>query len=121
MVMVAPVSPEPSTLLAQENSLGPSWSSVRLPTLLPVNAPMIPTTSGLAVHVSNWYVPVAGTTHSYHTDAPPRLSWMVGSFGSTVAPTLVPLTDPEAPLITRALAKLSLAGSGPLGATFGVT
>ena len=51
----------------------------------------------------------------YHTDAPPRLSWMVGSPGSTVAPTLVPATDPEVPLITCALAKLSLAGGGPDG------
>jgi hypothetical protein len=59
------------------------------------------------VHVSNWYVPVPGAVHRNHTEAPPRLSWIIGPPGSSVAPTLVALTDSEAPLIGCALAKLS--------------
>src|SRR5450631_4494242 len=111
---------EPASPAGQRSELGPGGNSVALLTLFPVNSPIRPTTPGLALHVSNRYDPVTGTVHSYHTDAPPRLSWMVCSPGSTVAPTLIPVTDPEVPLSTCALPKLSLAGGLPEGAC-GVT
>jgi hypothetical protein len=66
--------------------------------------------------VSNSTAPLAGAVHWYHTDAPPGLSPMVGSPDSNVAPTLVPTTEPEAPLTCCVLAKSSLGGGGPDGA-----
>src|ERR1700722_2423740 len=114
--MVPVMMVEPASPAGQRSEPGPGGNSVAVLTLFPVNSPISPTTPGLAVHVSNRYDPVTGTVHLYHIDAPPRLSWMVCSPGSTVAPTLVPVTDPEVPLIIFALAKLSLAGGRPEGA-----
>src|SRR3984957_7320293 len=114
-MIVEPASPEPSGLFGHRSELGPGGISFAVLTLLPTNSPMFPTTPGLALQVSMSYVPFAGTVHLYQTEAPPALSWMFCSPGSSVAPTLVPLTDPEVPVITCAWAKLSLAGGGPDG------
>jgi hypothetical protein len=61
-----------------------------------------------------------GAVHVYHTECPPRSSagtqsqlyevWKAGSPVWAVASTVVPVRLPLAPLITVALAKLSLPG-----------
>ena len=56
------------------------------------------------------YAPSAGAVHAYQTDSPTATPKRFGSPASAVAPTLLPLVEPLAPLIAKALAKLSLAG-----------
>jgi hypothetical protein len=109
-MIVAPACPD-----GQRSWLGPAPNSVRLATLPPMNSPISPATPGVALHLSNRYVPETGTLHTYQTKAPPRLSWMVGSPGSSVTPALVPVTISDAPLISCAPARLSLAGGWPDG------
>src|SRR6266571_3082281 len=56
-------------------------------------------------------LPDAGAVHDHHTEAPPVLPAMGGSPDSLVAPTFDPATVADEPLITVALAKLSLTGA----------
>src|SRR5438132_3607649 len=55
--------------------------------------------------------PAEGAVQLYQTEAPLCPETMSGSPGSVVASTLEPFTDPLAPLIACALAKLSLTGA----------
>src|SRR5436190_2587839 len=64
--------------------------------------------SKLLPKVSNCQVPAAGAVHRYQMDLPPGLETWSGSPASFVAPRLVPLTVPVFPVMTSALAKLSL-------------
>lgn len=55
-------------------------------------------------------LPLSGACHLYHTDPVPTRPACCGSFGSLVAPTLVPKMRPCAPRIGWASAKLSFEG-----------
>ena len=56
-------------------------------------------------------LPLAAGVHDHQTDRPPALPAWVGSPLSLVAPTLLPVRVPVAPLSTCAFAKASLAGA----------
>src|SRR5438445_195030 len=56
-------------------------------------------------------VPLFGAVHVYHTDRMGPGPALIGSFDSPVAPRLSPLTEPSSPVMTAALAKLSLLGA----------
>src|SRR5690348_9060421 len=77
--------------------------------------------NGVFVHVSRVSVPFAVGVYRYQTDRPSGWvspAWL-GSPDSNVASTVVPFTEPVAPVIVWAEAKASLAGAvGPLGTRF---
>ena len=70
-----------------------------------------------AVVNSSEQAPLAGAVHCHHTEWPPLLfpgstyELWTGSPASKLAPMLVPSTVAEEPVITVALAKLSLTGA----------
>jgi hypothetical protein len=89
----------------QKTPTVPDASRVSAFTVLPVYA----ATAGLKLlpQVSIWRMPPWGSVNAYQTDAPPG----PGSPASVVAFTFVPVTVPVPPVMTCALAKLSLAGA----------
>src|ERR1017187_5725113 len=87
----------------------PPPSSVRPLTALPVYSPSSESKS--LPTVVKVYDPFAGAVQAYQTDSPIATPKRFGSPASRRAPTLLPLVEPLAPLIAKALAKLSLAGA----------
>src|SRR6266542_499919 len=69
---------------------------------------MATSVSKLLPIVSNCQVPAAGAAHRYQVDLPPGFEAWSGSPASLVAPRLLPLTVPAFPVMTSALARLSL-------------
>jgi hypothetical protein len=85
-----------------------STIDVRFDTTTPVKTPRV--VSKLLPKVEIVTLPEAGAVQDHHTEAPPELPAMGGSPGSLEAPTLEPVTAILVPVMTVALANMSLTG-----------